>query len=318
MGNKTSKQKNITEHPFGEQSPLTMPEVPKVYNLFNIRNNYDRYEDIQKSLTDLGLEKLNIIFGIDYSNDDGNNLHQISQTREILNPFQYLIKIIGAVLEPFNEGSIIRMYGFGNKKKSEIDSSLFSFNQDGEPFYSIDGVLEKYSEMTPKIEPSNEKNFSPIIDEAINLVRRTGGKYHVLFILTNGQLNSWAEINETFASIIDASNFALSIVLIGINKDCWKDIEKYDDQIPERKFVNFHFMNFDDVMTKFNTSKDNKRITEKWDVAIALNALWKLPEQYSAIKVLGISGQRYGVNRNGDILIYPDFSVYTIKPNAPY
>lgn len=305
MGNKTSKKKFTNIFP---ESPLLLHQVPKVYNLFNIRCNigYNTYSDIQDSLLKLGLEDLNLIFGIDYADTDNNPLHQIYE--DGFNTYQNLIYIIGNILKPFNRDGRIYTYGFGHKTITNFP--LFSFNLDEQPSYTIEGVLEKYCELTPIVEPKNKTNFSPIIDKAINIVRRTG-KYHILIILTNSKMDSWDEINETFGSIIEASNYALSIILVGINNNTWDNIDKYDEQIPERRFNNFHFVNFNTVMHNYQ----NSQITGKWDIAIALYILSKIPEQYNAIKILGYLGKKYEIEEN--ILVYPDFSIYKMEPNIP-
>lgn len=54
-------------------------------------------------------------------------------------------------------------------------------------------------------------------------------------------------------------------------------MEEFDDKLPRRKFDNFQFVPFHDIMEK----------AENRDAAFGTAALMEIPEQYKLIKKLG-------------------------------
>ncbi|KAF3541018.1 hypothetical protein F2Q69_00024551 [Brassica cretica] len=74
---------------------------------------------------------------------------------------------------------------------------------------------------------------------------------------------------------VNASSYALSIVLIGVGDGRWEDMRKFDDNIPKREFENFQFVNFTEIM-KRDSSESAK------DAAFSLAALMEIPFQYQA------------------------------------
>merc|ERR1712139_463093 len=56
-------------------------------------------------------------------------------------------------------------------------------------------------------------------------------------------------------------------------------MDHFDDDLPERRFDNFQFVEFDKVFAKYPA--------EKREAAFATHALMEVPEQYQAIQRLG-------------------------------
>lgn len=81
---------------------------------------------------------------------------------------------------------------------------------------------------------------------------------------------------ETIQSIVEASNYPLSIVVIGVGDGPWNVMNDLDEKLPARKFDNFQFVDFHEI-------KANARNPQ---TAVAIEALSEIPEQYKAIKKL--------------------------------
>ena len=93
-----------------------------------------------------------------------------------------------------------------------------------------------------------------MINKAVEIVCSGIRKeYHILVIITDGQVTE-TDQDETARSIVNASNYPLSIIVIGGNQNTlyfkltisiyqvgdgpWDEMETYDDELPERRFDN--------------------------------------------------------------------------------
>ncbi|XP_020576680.1 E3 ubiquitin-protein ligase RGLG4-like isoform X2 [Phalaenopsis equestris] len=112
---------------------------------------------------------------------------------------------------------------------------------------------------------------------------------------TNGSDLSPQE-EKTINSIVTASYFPLSIILVGVGDGPWEDMHKFDDRIPARAFDNFQFVNFSEIMAI-------KACSAKKEAAFALAAFMEVPLQYKATKELGLLGVTTEKAKN--VIFYP-------------
>ncbi|KAK7350902.1 hypothetical protein VNO77_09944 [Canavalia gladiata] len=253
-----------------------------------IADHFNSLDQVVSALREAGLESSNLILGIDFTKSNEwtgkrsfhrKSLHHIGNTP---NPYEQAISIIGHTLSSFDEDNLIPCFGFGDA--STHDRNVFSFYRDNRFCHGFEEVLARYREIVPYLKLSGPTSFAPVIDAAIDIVERNNGQYHVLVIIADGQVTRNPDTphgkfspqeQATVSSIIAASHYPLSIILVGVGDGPWDEMQHFDDNITERLFDNFQFVNFTKIMSE-NTEASKK------EAAFALAALMEIPFQYRA------------------------------------
>ncbi|XP_037463288.1 E3 ubiquitin-protein ligase RGLG4-like isoform X2 [Triticum dicoccoides] len=265
-----------------------------------IPDTFTSLDQVASALCDQGLESSNLILGVDFTKSNewtgkrsfnGQSLHKLGDAP---NPYEAAISIIGKTLAPFDEDNLIPCFGFGDA--TTHDYNVFSFHPDNSPCHGFEEVLACYRNVVPHLRLSGPTSFAPIVEAAVDIVDRTGGQYHVLVIVADGQVTRSVDTSDgdlspqerrTVDSIVMASSYPLSIVLVGVGDGPWEDMQKFDDKLPARAFDNFQFVNFTSIMSR------NATLQQK-ESAFALAALMEVPIQYKATMELGILGRSTG------------------------
>ncbi|KAE7998368.1 hypothetical protein FH972_002920 [Carpinus fangiana] len=253
-----------------------------------ISDHFTSLDQVISALREAGLESSNLILGIDFTKSNEwtgkysfkrKSLHAIGSTP---NPYEQAISIIGRTLSPFDEDNLIPCFGFGDATTHE--QYVFSFYPDHRYCNGFEEALERYRTIVPYLNLSGPTSFAPIINAAIDIVERSNGQYHVLVIVADGQVTRSPDTPPgrlspqeqlTVDSIVDASHYPLSIILVGVGDGPWDAMKQFDDNIPHRSFDNFQFVNFTKIM-----SEDTE--ASKKETAFALAALMEIPFQYRA------------------------------------
>ncbi|XP_071914318.1 E3 ubiquitin-protein ligase RGLG3-like isoform X2 [Coffea arabica] len=253
-----------------------------------IADNFNSLEEVVTALREEGLESSNLILGIDFTQSNEwtgkysfnrRSLHAMGTTP---NPYQQAISIIGRTLSPFDEDNLIPCIGFGDA--STHDQHVFSFYPDHRPCHGFEEALARYKEIVPHLKLSGPTSFAPIIDSAVDIVERSNGQYHVLVIIADGQVTRSSNTphgrfsrqeQATINSIVAASEYPLSIILVGVGDGPWDEMQQFDDNIPQRAFDNFQFVNFTKIMSEHTNMA-------KREASFALAALMEIPFQYRA------------------------------------
>ncbi|XP_039133706.1 E3 ubiquitin-protein ligase RGLG2-like [Dioscorea cayenensis subsp. rotundata] len=276
-----------------------------------IADNFECLEQVTEALAQAGLESSNLIVGIDFTKSNewsgkhsfnNQSLHHISSS---YNPYEQAISIVGRTLSPFDEDDLIPCFGFGDA--TTHDQNVFDFNPDLRPCHGFSEALSRYREIIPHLQLSGPTSFAPIIEKAMDIVAHSGGQYHILLIIAdgqvtrsintrNGQLSSQEQ--KTIDAIVKASEFPLSIILVGVGDGPWGMMKEFDDNIPNRLFDNFQFVNFTEIMVK--KIPQNRKETE-----FALAALMEIPLQYKATIELGILGRNFGTKSQKSAALPP-------------
>ena len=285
------------------------PRAQGANSFVAIADKYTTLEQVQAGLRQAGLESSNLIIGVDFTKSNqwtgkdtfgGQCLHSL--TAGGMNPYQRVIDVIARTLEPFDDDKLIPAYGFGDV--TTTDKSVFPFFQDERPCNGVAEVLARYSELVPHVQMSGPTSFAPLINKAIDIVQQTR-QYHILVIIADGQVTN---VDTTAQAVIRATNYPLSIIMVGVGDGPWDTMEEFDDHLEARRvcffpslctllllfvclfhllfvfwlcfyqFDNFQFVNFNAVMTK-------PRV-ENYDVEFAVAALQEIPDQWTAIQRL--------------------------------
>jgi len=171
---------------------------------------------------------------------------------------------------------LIPAYGFGDLHT--LSHSVFSFHANDEPCKGLVGCTQRYQDIAKSVRLAGPTSFAPLIRQAVKLVRETN-EYHILVIVADGQVSK-EKVQVTRRAIIEASQYALSIVMVGVGDGPWGLMDHFDDDLPERRFDNFQFVEFSKVFDKYPA--------ERREAAFATHALMEVPDQYQAVKRLGL------------------------------
>ncbi|KAK3123761.1 hypothetical protein QOZ80_8AG0635600 [Eleusine coracana subsp. coracana] len=276
-----------------------------------IGDEYETLDQVTDALAHAGLESSNLIVGIDFTKSNewtgkrsfnNKSLHAMGDTP---NPYEQAISIVGRTLARFDEDNLIPCFGFGDV--TTHDQKVFSFYSDNEPCDGFEQALDRYREIVPQLCLSGPTSFAPIIETAIGIVDSSGGQYHVLLIIADGQVTRSINTGNgqfspqeqaTIDAIVKASDYPLSIVLVGVGDGPWDMMMKFDDNIPARAFDNFQFVNFTEIMTKPIPAS-------RKEADFALSALMEIPEQFKAAMNLQPLGKRRGFSSRLEVLPPP-------------
>ena len=195
------------------------------------------------------------------------------------------MELIGRTLESFDDDHLIPVFGFGDKRTA--DHSCFPFIPD-RPCHGLEEMVSRYRSIVPTLTLSGPTNFAPVINKAIEIVRAASSSYHILLIIGDGQVNSEA---QTVEAIVRASEYPLSIIMVGVGDGPWEQMRRFDDQLPQRKFDNFQFVELNRL--KADVAELYVRYAEpfspgKGDAYCAMQMLMEVPDQYLALSLIHI------------------------------
>ncbi|XP_074571908.1 E3 ubiquitin-protein ligase RGLG5-like [Curcuma longa] len=296
---------------------------PKLEHKFSrIADGFTSLQQVTEELAKSGLESSNLIVGIDFTKSNewtgknsfhGGSLHHVGTTK---NPYEQAISIIGRTLSSFDEDNLIPCFGFGDATTHDHD--VFSFYPGNRPCHGFEEALDRYREIAPFVRLSGPTSFAPIIEMAMTIVEQSGGQYHVLLIIADGQVTRSVDTEtgrlspqeqKTVDATVKASKYPLSIILVGVGDGPWDMMHEFDDNIPARSFDNFQFVNFTEIMSK-NAPESLK------EAEFALAALMEIPLQYRATLDLGILGQ-HARTSPGRVALPPPATVPNSVPLGP-
>jgi len=251
-----------------------------------IPDRFTTLSQVQSAVRAAGLESSNLLLGVDFTKSNtwtgresfmGCSLHDLDAGRP--NPYQQVISIVGRTLEEFDDDRLIPAFGFGDS--STGDKACFSFTPGAAPCFGFEEVLDRYNSIARNVRLAGPTCFAPVIHEAIRIVAEEQ-TYHILVIIADGQVTDATSQGATARAIVEASNYPLSIIVVGVGDGPWGVMEEFDDELTDRKFDNLQFVELNAITHKH---KDNKSMME---AQFALAALMEIPDQYKIIKNSGL------------------------------
>mmetsp|Transcript_12578 Transcript_12578/g.18999 ORF Transcript_12578/g.18999 Transcript_12578/m.18999 type:complete len:443 (-) Transcript_12578:295-1623(-) len=253
-------------------------------DFYTIPDKYTSYQDLQDGLRSCGLESSELIIGIDFTKSNlyngektfhGKSLHSLAS--DIRNPYQVVLHVICKTLSVFDDDNKIPCYGFGDVISR--NQKVVSFRENDMPCNGLDEVEKLYKHMAMYSSLAGPTSFAPIIRKAIHIVAEHEFRYHILVIIADGQVTD-SDLDDTKRAIVEASNFAISIVMVGVGDGPWDMMQQFDDQLPRRRFDNFQFVCMTDALAEARKAGISP------EVGFSLQALMEVPEQYKLIRKL--------------------------------
>lgn len=284
----------------------------QAYKFKTIKDSFETIEHVQDALRAAGLESSQVIVGIDFTKSNewtGKDSFNRRCLHAILpgepNPYEQAISIIARTLEAFDDDNLIPCYGFGDATTG--DRKIFSFYQGDVPAHGLEACLARYRQIAPFVKLAGPTSFAPLIHQALRIVVKNENQYHILLIVADGQVTPTC-LEDTIEAIVEASNYPLSIIMVGVGDGPWDTMSSFDDAFPSRRFDNFQFVNFGLQMGRASVYTEHS----KREAYFALNSLMEIPEQYKAIMALSLLGRRAKVprlNTHEGILLPPPAEV---------
>mmetsp|Transcript_3799 Transcript_3799/g.9493 ORF Transcript_3799/g.9493 Transcript_3799/m.9493 type:complete len:509 (-) Transcript_3799:566-2092(-) len=266
-----------------------------------IADNYNSLEQVQAALRREGLESSQLIVAVDFTKSNewtgrqsfgGQCLHALQPGR--MNFYEQAITIIGRTLAAFDDDGLIPCYGFGDVRTQ--DARVFSFQPGDTPCVGLDTVCGTYRALVPHVRLAGPTSFAPAIHQAVRQVVAAGCAYHILLIVADGQVTRPSDMprgqlsvqeQATINAIVMASEYPLSIVMVGVGDGPWDVMREFDDALPARRFDNFQFVNFTEI-----AAGPLRHDPPRMEAQFALRALMEIPEQYKLIQKLGMLGRQ--------------------------
>ena len=226
-----------------------------------IENYYKTYDELEAVLRLAKVESMQMVVGIDFSKSNewtGEKSYQrgLHDTRGGETPYGKALRIMSSIVSRFD------------------DDNMYPDREDPH-FEGFDTVKKGYEHIAPQIEMSGPTTFTPMIRQAIEISKECGNQYMVLVLLTDGDVT---DMDADMKALQDASNYPVSIVVIGLGDGPFKRMRILKDNISGRKFSNFHFVNF---------TKMEAKNCESLDLMLATAMMQKIPYQYAFVKRLG-------------------------------
>ena len=179
---------------------------------------------------------IKLTIGIDFtaSNKAPNDPESLHYLGEEMNDYELAIKACGSIVAYYDYNQLFPVYGFGAIVKGEQNPNMcFNINFKNNPdIYTIDNVINEYRDCFQNIILAGPTEFCPLVQKVNETIKKENNplKYHILMILTDGVI---FDQQQTIDALVEGSFLPLSVIIIGIGNDHFKEMIQLDgDEIP--------------------------------------------------------------------------------------
>ena len=206
--------------------------LPKIDNLkIKISSKETKGNNLIKLLKQ-GLN-LNLSIAIDFTGSNGApwldySLHKIKDG--FINNYEKAMRENTKIISIYNKEDKYDIYGFGANVNGEF-KEIFNINGTDDPsIKGIENIISEYKKTVNSVQLSGGTYFSPIIKEIkrkCETNKDNDFNYNILLIISDGIID---DINETIDSIIEASKFPISFIIIGIGANVSNDMKRLNGE----------------------------------------------------------------------------------------
>ena len=178
--------------------------------------------------------QINLLIAIDFTGSNGNpnspsSLHYINPNG--YNHYQLALHAVSDILLNYDTDKQVPVYGFGGRINGNTSHCFpLNFNEQDPSVYGIDGIMNSYRDALRVVELNGPTLFAQIISNAVIMaenaqVNQINQQYFILLILTDGEIH---DMKETIDWIVRGSNCPLNIVIVGIGKESFSNMNILD------------------------------------------------------------------------------------------
>ncbi|XP_076924508.1 protein BONZAI 3-like [Bidens hawaiensis] len=179
--------------------------------------------------------ELNFMVAVDFTASNGdprspNSLHYIDYSGR-LNAYQQAIMEVGEVLQVYDYDKRFPAWGFGGKLYNGSVSHCFNLNGNAGNFEveGVQGIMDAYRNALHTVSLHGPTLFGQVVNHAAEIAAQSLStnptKYFILLIITDGVVT---DLQETINALVRASDLPLSILIVGVGNDDFKQMEILD------------------------------------------------------------------------------------------
>lgn len=194
---------------------------------FEVIKKYDFLDYIQ------GGCEISLVVAIDFTGSNGhprypNSLHFLNP--QGFNDYEKALCSVGEILLSYDSDKLVPLYGFGGKYNGSV-SHCFPLTFSSDPnVVNMDGMMRAYRQALERVELSGPTLFAQVIQSAVMMaeseqVSQQNQHYYVMLIITDGAIH---DMQQTIDWIVRGSFAPLSIVIVGVGKDDFGNMDTLD------------------------------------------------------------------------------------------
>ncbi|KAJ0013366.1 hypothetical protein Pint_20657 [Pistacia integerrima] len=179
--------------------------------------------------------ELKFMVAVDFTASNGNprnpdSLHYIDPSGR-LNSYQQAIMEVGEVIQFYDSDRRFPAWGFGGRTVDGTISHCFNLNGSASDFEveGVEGIMAAYGNALHNVSLAGPTLFGQVINVAAQIAgQSTSGdrsKYFVLLIITDGVVT---DLQETKDALVRASDLPLSILIVGVGRADFTQMEILD------------------------------------------------------------------------------------------